>query len=337
MPRIHFLNVGNGDCSIIQHGSGRVTVIDVCKARDPKSTEAILEKALGALTGVSPRGNFNQKVHPENPIEYLQGLGVSAIFRFILTHPDMDHMDGLKALFEAIPVYNFWDTNNTAEKDFGAGSGGFNEDDWNFYQELRAGHPGTKRLILHDGDVGQFWNRDADNQRGGDGLSVLAPTEELTSQANDCEKFNDCSYVVLYRVGKFRVLFCGDASTQTIEHLLKHHRSEIEDVDILVAPHHGRHSRLDYDFLDVMRPTLTLFGNAPSEHLAYEEWNSRGLPFVTNNQAGNVVLDVQTDDVMKVLFSNETFARRHAPGASYDAALKAWPVWRLNAIPAKAA
>ncbi|MHB1423453.1 MAG: hypothetical protein ACYC3I_09725 [Gemmataceae bacterium] len=29
MPRIHFLNIRNGDCTIIQHLSKRVSVIDV--------------------------------------------------------------------------------------------------------------------------------------------------------------------------------------------------------------------------------------------------------------------------------------------------------------------
>ena len=28
--RIHFLNVKDGSCSIIEHDSGRVTMIDVC-------------------------------------------------------------------------------------------------------------------------------------------------------------------------------------------------------------------------------------------------------------------------------------------------------------------
>lgn len=33
MTKIHFLNVQNGDCSIIKHGAGRISVIDVCCAR----------------------------------------------------------------------------------------------------------------------------------------------------------------------------------------------------------------------------------------------------------------------------------------------------------------
>lgn len=28
--RIHFLNVLNGDCTIIEHETGRVSVIDIC-------------------------------------------------------------------------------------------------------------------------------------------------------------------------------------------------------------------------------------------------------------------------------------------------------------------
>ena len=29
MNRIHFLNVGHGDCTIIEHASGRITMVDI--------------------------------------------------------------------------------------------------------------------------------------------------------------------------------------------------------------------------------------------------------------------------------------------------------------------
>lgn len=35
MARMHFLNVDEGDCSIIQHDNGHVTMIDVCSAKAP--------------------------------------------------------------------------------------------------------------------------------------------------------------------------------------------------------------------------------------------------------------------------------------------------------------
>ena len=34
MSIIHFLNVKNGDCSIIEHTSGNVSVIDICNGND---------------------------------------------------------------------------------------------------------------------------------------------------------------------------------------------------------------------------------------------------------------------------------------------------------------
>ena len=62
---------------------------------------------------------------------------------------------------------------------------------------------------------------------------------------------------------------------------LNNYESDVRDVDLLIAPHHGRSSGRSYEFLDVLRPTLTFFGKARSEHLAYSAWNYRKLPFVT--------------------------------------------------------
>ena len=90
MGIVHFLNVNEGDCIWIKHPSEHNTIIDISNG---KSVKNIFESA-------SLSGNHNQKDHPVNPIEYLKGRNVSTIFRFILTHPDMDHMDGIKTLFE---------------------------------------------------------------------------------------------------------------------------------------------------------------------------------------------------------------------------------------------
>lgn len=49
---------------------------------------------------------------PDNPILYLQKFSIKNIFRFIVTHPDMDHLDGIKDLFNNFSISNFWDTDN---------------------------------------------------------------------------------------------------------------------------------------------------------------------------------------------------------------------------------
>ena len=101
MAIIHFLNVKQGDCSIISHNSGHVTVIDVCNAKPP---DAQLEKSIAeaAMLEKGISGNFQQKKHPVNPISYLQDRGIKEVFRYIQTHPDMDHMDGIETLFRRV-------------------------------------------------------------------------------------------------------------------------------------------------------------------------------------------------------------------------------------------
>jgi competence protein ComEC len=379
MPLIHFLNVRDGDCNVIEHSNGHITVIDVCNAapvvmldqppaiqpeyqsffnglcgKPPvasttplKSSESIL---LSALLGapapkpmVAPRdqnsillkaflgasapkapvlpmrtpklpGDFGQKDFPVNPIEYLKERDIKEVFRFVLTHPDMDHMDGIKEFFKEFKPANFWDTGNNKAIDWSKqGSGKFNESDWKFYLSLRDGGKGQTnptRLTLHSDDRGKYYNIDEDGNPGGDGLYVLAPTPELIAGSNEkCENYHGCSYVILYKTNKHRIVFGGDSHDETWEHILAHHKADVTDVDVLIAPHHGRASNRSYDFLKVLNPALTLFGNAPSEHQAYGAFSSRKLPIITNNEVGCVLIDAGTDP-MNVYVTNKTFAQR---------------------------
>lgn len=114
--------------------------------------------------------------------------------------------------------------------------------------------------------------------------------------------------MVVYRTVGGRIVFPGDAHDATWEYVLANYESIVKDCAVLIAPHHGRSSGRCYDFLDVLNPKLTLFGCADSEHLAYDAWNSRDLMHITNNQAGNLILDV-TSDGINVYVENIEFGR----------------------------
>src|SRR5215213_8369277 len=115
MATIHFLNVLEGDCNIIQHNSNRITVMDVSNAYNDEDTPE--EKAVKASrqreemktrTKVpSNKTDYRQKLNPDNPIAYLkENVRAEQIFRFIISHPDMDHIDGIKDLFTEFRIYN---------------------------------------------------------------------------------------------------------------------------------------------------------------------------------------------------------------------------------------
>ena len=96
----HFLNVGKGNCTIIDFPSERLSVIDIDDSRAISAYERTLMEKAG-------------KAKLTNPIDYIASeFADREIFRFILTHPDMDHMSGIKRLFEEKYVRNFWDTKN---------------------------------------------------------------------------------------------------------------------------------------------------------------------------------------------------------------------------------
>ena len=330
MPTIHFLNVKQGVCSVICHNSGRVTVIDVCNARPP-DTRVDFSNAFLAQRQRGENGNFQQKRYPVNPISYLRKHNISSIHRYIQTHPDMDHMDGIKTLFEEFHPVNVWDTNNMKEIDYSSWvNAPYNEEDWQFYKFLRdtSQYNSTVRLTLLAGATGQYYTGN-DGLTDRDGLDILAPTQQLINSANDTDQdYNDCSYVLLYRTGNNRIIFAGDSHDNTWTHILGNYSGYVANVDLLIAPHHGRDSGRSYEFLDILRPTLTFFGNAPSDNLAYSPWGNRGLSYITNNQANCMVVDASTTP-MRLYVTHEHFARSRNASTVYNNTFMAWPVGHI--------
>jgi beta-lactamase superfamily II metal-dependent hydrolase len=333
MTILHFLNVGQGDCSIIWHATGRVSMVDVCRARRsmPRSSrglsllEAFARDQRGEmpahLAGLQHAGPAADVGHT-NPIDYLRKIGVVYLHRFILTHPDMDHMDGLADLIDTFPPLNFWDTANI--KAF-TPSRQYRDEDWRLYLGLRDGliTDGPTRLILHAGDTGAFWNRGGYGGVPHDDLHVLAPTPELISAANRVGDWNDASYVLLQLTPAGRILFWGDAHDRTRAYVVSRYADLLRGVEIMIAPHHGRDSNGDRDYLSIIQPRLTLFGCAPSQHLAYDAWYNRDLRFITNTQAGNIVVDSRTT-AMAIYVENEAFARKQNAQTFFDPIYDAW-------------
>lgn len=312
MPTIHFLNVLEGDCNIIQHDTQRVTVIDVSNAyNDYDTAEEIavkksqIRKNMYERTLVpSDKKNYGQKKIPDNPILYLKKYNIQSIFRFIITHPDMDHLDGIKDLFDEFTISNIWDTNNKKEISSKANSGGYNIEDWKFYKSIRdSKNESPKRLCYYANDVNKYYDEDY--------LKILCPTPGILKECNEKENWNDSSYVILYTPpknngGHWKIIFAGDSEDITWDYILENFADEVTNIDILFAPHHGRNSGRNFEFLKILTPTVTLFGNASSKHLEYKSYNSEIK--VTNNQAGYVIMDIQ-GNFINLYVKNLEFAR----------------------------
>jgi competence protein ComEC len=259
MLRVHFLNVGHGDCTVIAHPSGRLTMIDINNSQDydGESFQELLNEErqkAGAYSGLSlapfartnalqgggmlgappnplrggmlgaspnplsPRSGSYDAIYADavrdskkeltDPIEFLKReYPNKSLFRFILTHPDLDHMRGLKRLHENIGFTNFWDTAHS--KPTPKYRSDADREDWEFYQTLRSDAKNYAR-----GNSCFAFGKDENGLPGGDNIEILSPTAALIKSCNQSEKSNDLSLVL--RVHELRQIF-GDGVSQAAD------------------------------------------------------------------------------------------------------------------------
>ncbi len=309
--RFHFLNVGHGDCTIVEFPSGRAMMTDINNSPtiEEEDEEGILEsidldyteyqqyKSISASMGVSGdlisyTANKNKGLpEPIDPIDYLKQLEITSLFRYVQTHPDMDHMSGLYRLHdqEKIEIINFWDTNNTKEQDFsGAGGQRFDERDWIKYQNLRQSESLPKSLQLYRGSKGQFYEDD--------GIVILSPTKALASRANSTNDHNKHSYVVLIQYNGYKVLLGGDADQEVWEDIMADEdcKNLISNVTVLKAPHHGRDSCFHEEAVKHMSPQWTVcsVGVKPQNDAHYKYSKFTAEKVLSTRFRGNIVVKI---------------------------------------------
>jgi beta-lactamase superfamily II metal-dependent hydrolase len=233
----------------------------------------------------------------------------------------MDHMDGIDEVVRQFGVLNFWDAGARRDKpDFSEGCP-YLEKDWNRYVRLRDKlEPGVTVVSPLDGAKFKFANQAEDGSGGGDGLHVLAPTKDLLADPDLGDDINEGSYVILYKSLGGRILLCGDAHDAAFEHIVKNHLADVQDVEIMLAPHHGRDSGRSYDFLDFIRPKLTIIG----------QWSRRNLTILTSNQAGNIVVDSQRSGLV-ISIENKRYAEALARAPVKADANDLYPIYEISA------
>lgn len=306
MLKVHFLNVGHGDCTVIEHPSGRITIIDINNGRelDPTtesellsryrvdSRQSTLYRSLGLGVGtLLEEAGYDIKL--TNPIEYLTaGFGGKSIWRYVQTHPDMDHMRGLSVLDRQFSINNIWDVEHSKHiTEFLHDS---DREDWAAYQRLRSGNSGTKVMNLMRGHAGKCWSEGGSLPDIGDGIEILAPTPQLLRDAGDDS--NCLSYVLRLTYAGIKIILGGDADEAVWENIYAHYGSDLK-CHVLKASHHGRDSGYHQPSVKAMAPQYTIVsvGNKPDTDASnkYRQYSSNGV--WSTRWRGNITLTVNPD------------------------------------------
>lgn len=330
MAKIHFLNVGHGDCTVIEHGNGNLSVIDINNGAelDDDSADALLhayardnadywakwmEWKIAGVQTTKILAEAGYEIELTNPIEFLQrNYPGRPIFRYIQTHPDFDHMRGLAALENSgIQVFNFWDVAHTRKWKEGEDKQS-DKADWEAYQRYRSGKNGATVLNLLRSSQGKYYNQDDSPGSGGNGLQILAPTTKLITDFNQDGKRNELSYVLQYQVANRRIIFGGDAEQSGWESIHNHYGSNLK-CDVLKASHHGRDTGYYQPAVKDMSPTVAIVsvGKKP-ETDASQKYAQYCQEVASTRWYGDITLEIDGQGNMAWTTSKQRKSRRAA-------------------------
>jgi len=115
------------------------------------------------------------------------------VTRFISTHPDGDHIEGIEHLDDEMPILNFYVVKNEATKEE-------ETDSFEHYCALRDG----KKAYYVSKDCKRKWMNISDDERDTSGISILWPDtsnshfQAALQDAADGIAFNNISLVARY-------------------------------------------------------------------------------------------------------------------------------------------
>ncbi len=272
MSIVKSFSVGNGDMFYINHNTDNFTTIDCCYEDEEEKNKIFNEIEQKSV-----------------------GKGIT---RFISTHPDDDHIKGIKDFYKTVGICNFYCVENSATK-------ADETDDFIKYCELRDG---DKHFYLYEG-CSRRWMNKSDEERGSADINCLWPVtsnedyKAALADAKDGKSPNNISPIITYSVKNGATfMWMGDMEHEFLEKV----KSSINFTksDILFAPHHGRESgRVSSDVLEKIDPKIIIIGEAPSADLNYYA----GYNTITQNSAGDIIFDC-VENKVHVYVSSDSYS-----------------------------
>jgi len=298
MYRIHFLNVGHGDCVIV-HFPERFR-----KSDGHKKDERIMMIDINQLEDI-----YNY----EDIIQYYKDNfrngygGYKSIFRFVCSHPHKDHITGINELFtdNGISIINFWDVNNEFKPEK------FEDDnhsnDWDKYQELKQSTTNPKCIVTYRQDPpGKYWDDDEDR------IAVISPSRDIIQEVHSLKQdgskrkpheieIDEISYSLLLKFNNIKLYLAGDGKEKCLNDIYDNCLTDLKNIDILRAGHHGHECSFHESLTKEMDPNYIIFSNSDTEDSEYGAANlyTQALddPIILKTcDHGTIVLNIDFDN-----------------------------------------
>jgi competence protein ComEC len=223
------------------------------------------------------RANVEEVIVP-----FFRARGVERIDYAVLSHPHQDHVGGLPALLETMPIGVYLDP---------------------VIESTNQTYARSLEMIL-DLEIPAEAARRGDRFSLGEHVSVdiLWPTDDLLRERDGTDRINDNSTVLRLTAGSVRFLLTGDIERDAEAALVELEGSGLH-VDVLQVAHHGSNSSTADPFLEVARPSVAIV-SAGHE-------NRYGHPHVEPMQrlrgAGSTIYRTDVDGTVTIRSDGDSF------------------------------
>jgi len=246
--KVNFINVGEGDCILIEA---------------PNKIDILIDG------GGTPQNDFD--VGSKIVIPYLRRKGINEIDLLILTHPHLDHLEGLLPVLKEFKVDMVLDSRLPCDS--------------SEYKEFIS-------LIIKKG-IPYHKAKAGDNFIFSNNLEIFLLNPLYDSDFYEESDFNNASIVVklFYKDADF--LFTGDIEEAAEKKLLVW--QNILQSDILKVGHHGSSTSTNLEFLDKVDPSIAVitvgknhFGH-PSQKII-ERLENKNIQIYRTDEDGTIII-----------------------------------------------
>ncbi|MBR4644612.1 MAG: MBL fold metallo-hydrolase [Bacteroidaceae bacterium] len=224
----------------------------------------------------------------------LRSLLLKTVGYMVITHPHHDHFSDIQNIKWGYPKV-LWRVKDYSREELVESARAGEKDDFIAYCDF---------CESFDGEVEPQNNP-----------KTTTPFDGLTAevfQTNACNKNNknNFSAIVVLTLGKAKIVVCGDNEEDSFKILMNRDsfKKAVSNAYVLVAPHHGRDSGYYEEFVDLVKPYLTIISDtSEGETSVTEKYDNKTKGWdvyncSTGKRENRKCLTTRNDGNIKVVF-----------------------------------
>lgn len=217
--------------------------------------------------------NTNRNLARKTILPFLQSRGIFSLDAVYLSHGDMDHINALVDISDAVSIKSIYANQILLES-----------------AQTPSIEKDVCQALFQSGQAVKPFQP----YRGISNIMVYSAWPKNTVLHDDRLSENDRSEVLLIEYAGRKILLCGDIERTAQQQLLDYHPNL--HVDILVLPHHGSTTNLDVCFIESLNPSVVIAScSKKSVENAYQPSSESSIQAFYTGRDGAVSVTIKPD------------------------------------------